>query len=406
MSLRTLLLAVVVLTITIAVAFQLVQRKLSSAWFAFGVHPEVLEVVEASLADQKRLAELDPLQETSYRLRFEERRTLLSRLRVLAHGRGEIVRRYELALLAAVVVLVAATSSGYAWRQARQGRRLARLQLALADLAAGRTDLELGDSRQDLVGRISAMVEEASRAMARDRQRLASLEHLSAWQEAARRHAHEIRTPLTAARLELASLSQTSSEEERRRLEESLAGELDRLADFTRRFTSFARQPRPQPAPHDLGRLLAELAALFADAWPELSLYCSPPSRPVAAMVDPDLLRQVLVNLADNAAQALREVGRTDGELRLALQDLGQLVAVEVADDGPGVPEPLRDRLFEPYCTSRRIGEGMGLGLAIARKILLDHGGDLELVASSAAGTTFRLLLPSATPTRGALEVT
>jgi C4-dicarboxylate-specific signal transduction histidine kinase len=64
-----------------------------------------------------------------------------------------------------------------------------------------------------------------------------------------------------------------------------------------------------------------------------------------------------------------------------------------VADDGPGVAPDLRGRLFEPYTTSRRIGEGMGLGLAIARKILLDHGGDLELLAASAAGTTFRLHL-------------
>ena len=67
---------------------------------------------------------------------------------------------------------------------------------------------------------------------------------------------------------------------------------------------------------------------------------------------------------------------------------------LDVADDGPGVDEAVRGRLFEPYTTSRGIGEGMGLGLAISKKILLDHGGDLELVASSAAGTTFRLTLP------------
>jgi signal transduction histidine kinase len=70
-------------------------------------------------------------------------------------------------------------------------------------------------------------------------------------------------------------------------------------------------------------------------------------------------------------------------------------VALSVADDGPGVAEAVRARLFEPYATTRRVGEGMGLGLAISRKILLDHGGDLELASSSAAGSVFRLLLPA-----------
>jgi len=65
-----------------------------------------------------------------------------------------------------------------------------------------------------------------------------------------------------------------------------------------------------------------------------------------------------------------------------------------VADDGPGIPEEVRPRVFEPYVTTRQPGEGMGLGLAIAKKILLDHGGDLEVLASSAAGVTFRLSLP------------
>jgi len=73
---------------------------------------------------------------------------------------------------------------------------------------------------------------------------------------------------------------------------------------------------------------------------------------------------------------------------------LDEGVALDVEDDGPGVLPEIRGRLFEPYTTSRKIGEGMGLGLAISRKILLDHGGDLELLRTSEAGTVFRLLFP------------
>jgi signal transduction histidine kinase len=71
--------------------------------------------------------------------------------------------------------------------------------------------------------------------------------------------------------------------------------------------------------------------------------------------------------------------------------EAGRGAFLDVTDDGPGLAPEIRSRVFEPYATTRRVGEGMGLGLAIAKKILLDHGGDLELVASSGAGATFRL---------------
>ncbi|MES1240944.1 MAG: ATP-binding protein, partial [Acidobacteriota bacterium] len=73
----------------------------------------------------------------------------------------------------------------------------------------------------------------------------------------------------------------------------------------------------------------------------------------------------------------------------------GQAASLDVADDGPGLAPEVRGRVFEPYVTTRRTGEGMGLGLAISKKILLDHGGDLELVETSEAGTVFRMTLPA-----------
>ena len=106
------------------------------------------------------------------------------------------------------------------------------------------------------------------------------------------------------------------------------------------------------------------------------------------------MLRQVLVNLAGNSALAFAESGGTV-ELRFGRD--GERWQVDVADDGPGVDPAIRPRLFEPYTTTRGIGEGMGLGLAISKKIMLDHGGDLDLV-DSAAGATFRLTFPAAQP--------
>lgn len=407
MNLRVTLLTILALVAAAALVFQAFQRQLSGAWFAFGVHPDVLTLIDRSLEDQKRLARLDPGNAAAYRRRFEEIRELQTHFKVLAYNRQEIVERYERTLLGAVSGIVVLAGSGYAWRQIRQAARLSRLQAALAELSAGHTDIRVGERRRDLIGRIAAMVEKTSRVMARDRRRLASLENLSAWQESARRHAHEMRTPLTAARLELIRMRSLLEDEQLIHLQESVAQEIDRLGRFTQGFTSFARLPQPVPARHDLGRLVGELTDLFASAWPELTLRFDPPGRTFEVLVDPEMLRQVLVNLCDNSALSLRErgtqEGRTTGTVSFsltALEDGGDLAgltgltALDIADDGPGIPPEIRGRLFEPYTTSRPIGQGMGLGLAISRKILLDHGGDLELLQTSEAGTTFRLLFP------------
>jgi two-component system nitrogen regulation sensor histidine kinase NtrY len=400
LNLRVTLLTLLALVAAAALVFHLFQKQLSGAWFAFGVHPDVLALIDRSLEDQKRLARLDPVRSPAYRRRFEEVRALQTHFKVLAYNRQEIVERYEQTLLGVVAGIVVLAGSGYALRQARQGARLARLQTALAELSAGRTDIRVGERRRDLIGRIAAMVEKTSRVMARDRRRLASLENLSAWQEAARRHAHEMRTPLTAARLELGRLRSLLEEREEGEtrsdlvhLQESVGQELDRLGRFTQGFASFARLPQPALARHDLARLVGELTDLFAAAWPELTLRFDPPDRGFEVLVDPEMLRQVLVNLCDNSALALRGEGR-EGTVTFSLAFLDEGIALDLADDGPGVPPEIRGRLFEPYTTSRRVGEGMGLGLAISRKILLDHGGDLELLRTSEAGTIFRLSFP------------
>ncbi|MCP4204433.1 MAG: HAMP domain-containing histidine kinase, partial [bacterium] len=346
--------------------------------------------------------------EASYRARFDALETTVHRLQILEHNRDSLARRYELILLAVFTASIVLVAGGYAWRQSRLTPRLARLQEALTDLARGRTDIRLDESRRDAIGRIASMIETTSRVMATDRQRLASLENLAAWQEAARRHAHEMRTPLTAARLELtraddlaaqlpspdgvgAAFSQDCAAI--RRATESALQELDRLAAFSRAFTSFARLPEPERKAQDLGALLQEFTATFGSAWPNLRLDSSAPEG-LVIRVDREMLRQVLVNLCDNSSLAMGEGG---GTVTLSVEADDAHVHLKVADNGPGVPEAIRSRVFEPYTTTRTVGEGMGLGLAISRKILLEHGGDLELLATGRPGATFRLTFPQAT---------
>lgn len=394
------LVAVVLMVATAAILFQAFQRQVSKAWFAFALHPEAIELLEASADDQRSLAREHPEREAGYRSRFDQIQTLLQRLSILEHSRLEMQRRYEQVLLALFVGTIGLAGGLVLWRQTRDERRLEGLRIALADLASGRTDLELGERRRDVIGRIARMIERTSRRMARDQKRLRSLENLSAWQEAARRHAHEMRTPLTGARLELERLGgmlgtgEGDGADDVHRAIQGVRQELDRLARFTQAFTSFARLPRPSMQEIDLDNLLHEYVTTFAAAWPNLELRHEAgalgPDPPQVA-VDRDMLRQVLVNLCDNASLALEE---DTGCMRFGLSLAGDQLLLDVADDGPGVAESVRNRLFEPYTTTRGIGKGMGLGLAICRKILLDHGGDLELFASSPEGATFRLSLP------------
>jgi signal transduction histidine kinase len=180
---------------------------------------------------------------------------------------------------------------------------------------------------------------------------------------------------------------------------ESLDHDLERLGRFTEGFTSFGRLPRPKLRRSDLADLTGEFVDLFAAAWPNLGLELRRAPAPPGGFqvdVDPEMLRQVLVNLCDNSSLA---IGKRPGRLVLHVAEAeGMGVALSVADDGPGIAEEVRPRLFEPYTTSRPVGEGMGLGLAISRKILLDHGGDLELARTGAEGTAFRLTFPRELP--------
>jgi nitrogen fixation/metabolism regulation signal transduction histidine kinase len=368
----------------------LFERQLSTAWFRLGLQPEVISALEGSQEDRRQLARLDPQRETEYRRRFEEDQALLNRLRILEHNRKEILRRYEMILLMVVGGVLAAAGGAHLVRQGRRERRIERLREALVQLSAGQENVDIGDQGKDTIGRIAAMIEETSRVMARDRRRLAALQNLSMWQETARRHAHEMKTPLTAARLELTRLREMVSGESKQAVE-SLGEELDRLGRFTREFTSFARLPKPRLEVHDLGAVVSEFASTFDLAWPSLALRVSASGQFLAA-VDRELLRQTLVNLCDNSAHAQArtvnfQVGRN-----------GTGIYVEVTDDGPGIAPEIRGRVFEPYVTTRKVGEGMGLGLAISKKILLDHGGDLELVKTSEAGTTFRITLQQGEP--------
>ncbi|HEX6096191.1 MAG TPA: ATP-binding protein [Thermoanaerobaculia bacterium] len=386
---------VLLLAAAIALAgFYVFIRRVSLIAFNLAGASEVRGLLEQSSADQKRLSRLDPDRGTEYRKRFDEIKAVGRKLDIVAMNREEIARRYEWALVAVVAVVLLAFFVAAIVSGARRERRLAVVQGALEALGRGETDIVIGDRSRDVVGRIAAMIEATSREVDRSRRRIQYLDHLAAWQEAARRHAHEIRTPLTAARLEVDDFVNTVAAREpslaaaATQAQVSIHEELDRLREFTRQFTSFGRIGQPRLRVDDVRDVLDEFISTFSGAWPSLTLTLERTDCDCTASLDREMFRQVLVNLCNNSSLA----GATRVSFRIGEQR--ELLHVDVADDGPGVDPLIRPRLFQPYTTTRAVGEGMGLGLAICRKIMLDHDGDLELL--DAPGAAFRITLPKA----------
>jgi signal transduction histidine kinase len=377
--------------------FLFFQKQISARWMAVPTRPELSAVLDDVIEDERSLARLEPEKEAEHRQRFERAQQLRKRLEILQLNREQVTRRYELIVWAIFLGVALLVTVLYLLGLRRDEARLNELKVFLEALAGGMGDIQTGERRRDTIGRIAGMIEETSRAVARDRNRLKSLEHLASWQEAARRHAHEIRTPLTAAQMEaerLADLVRSSGGEKSAEFQSAVSSileELDRLRRFTREFTSFARVGQPQFQELDLKALVSDFCKTFGSAWPGMRLAFEPPRESFPVRADPEMIRQVLVNLCTNSALALNG---TPGAMRFEIFRQKESVHLRAADDGPGIAAEVLPRLFEPYATTRKIGEGMGLGLAISRKILLDHQGDLKLEATSSAGTAFRLVFP------------
>ncbi len=229
-------------------------------------------------------------------------------------------------------------------------------------------------------------------AVLEDLSLLAQAEKRAAWQEVARRMAHEVKNPLTPIQLTAQRLLRRTREG---RLEpaavqegmETILGEVSSLSRLVDSFSRFARLPVPQFSPCDPADLLRQVAALYGPNHPEVTWDLRLPPEPESALWDGDMVKRALINLVDNAVAAVE--GR--GTIQLSLAPEGQDLRFEVVDGGVGVPEADRERLFEPYFSTKR--KGTGLGLAIVRRIAQDHGGDARYEALD-PGSRFSLVLP------------
>jgi two-component system nitrogen regulation sensor histidine kinase NtrY len=226
---------------------------------------------------------------------------------------------------------------------------------------------------------------------------LLKAQRLAAWREVAQRIAHEIKNPLTPIQLSAQRLRRRlageRSPEEKRLLEEATATiiqEVDALKQLVDEFSRFARMPALTLRPTDLGRLLESVVGLYRDSHPALSIKASfSPDLP-SLEVDPDQIKRAVLNLVDNAVEA---VGQT-GEVTVQTVWLPQAsrARIIVTDDGPGIAADDKEKLFVPYFSTK--ATGMGLGLPIVHQIVSDHGGTIWVEDNPPRGSRFVIELP------------
>lgn len=221
--------------------------------------------------------------------------------------------------------------------------------------------------------------------------------------------AHEIRNPLSTLKVNLQLLDEDWRQLEappdaapvdarevarrsRRRLQ-TLLDETSRLERILDDFLQYIRRREIDVAPHDVNRILAELADFYrpqAESH-DIRLTLEPADGPLTAMLDPTLFKSAVLNLLINAQQAMPE----GGEVRLVTRsapDGG--IRIDVIDNGPGIPSAQQRDVFRAYFSTKR--GGSGLGLAHTRRIILQHGGRISLESNPGSGACFTLTLPAA----------
>jgi two-component system nitrogen regulation sensor histidine kinase NtrY len=272
--------------------------------------------------------------------------------------------------------------------------------LVAGSLAVARDNLDhrVPVRSDDEIGQLAKAFNFMMEDLKSSKEKLVIAERIAAWQEIARRLAHEIKNPLTPIQMAMDTLRKTWKKQHPsfgEILDESTATvmeEADRLKHIVSEFSAFARMPKPEFQRLDLNELVRGSLALYqGGAAPiEITLFDALPR----IDADKNQLNQVVLNLVENARDAIgaREGGRITVETRLG--EASDRVMLLVEDNGPGIPGDLKDKVFAPYFTTKHGKGGTGLGLAIVHRIVSDHGGRISVADAAGGGARFAIELP------------
>ena len=324
-------------------------------------------------------------------------------LQALRLERDALNRSFQATFLVVYLAMAAFVLGLGLWLTSRLTRPLAELGAGIDAIASGdlgaRVPERSGGEIGELVKHFNAMAERLQTQQAE----LGRLERLTAWRQAARFLAHEIKNPLTPIQLAAQAMRDACPPGDERYLalvresaaiiEEEVLG----MRNLVSEFSEFARLPEIRAARVDSADLARELLGLYGPA--QLAVTAGGEGAGVTLWADRDPLKRVLVNLVDNALAAQRSAGVAQPvELSFAASPSGG-VSVRVRDRGTGIPDTDKRRVFEPDYTTK--SDGMGLGLAIVEHLVRHHGGTIAVHDAPERGAVFAITLPQAPSSGG-----
>ncbi len=225
---------------------------------------------------------------------------------------------------------------------------------------------------------------------------LEKAQRMAAWREVARRIAHEVKNPLTPIQLSAQRLRKKylknlpGDQEVFDQCTQTIISQVDEMKRLVSEFSSFARMPAVQKEKNNLTAMIDEVLALYRQAHKKIDFHFVPPDDPCEFFFDFKQMKRVLINLVDNAVAAVGDEGVI--EIKGRYEKEQKRVFFEVLDNGPGVPDEDKLRLFEPYFSTKK--SGTGLGLAIASAVVADHSGYIRVKDNVPKGTRFIVELP------------
>ncbi len=313
---------------------------------------------------------------------------------------------------ASALVLMVAFIAGFLLARATT-RKLTLLSGVILQVARGDLRARVPDLGQDELGQLGAafngMLDELDSAQ----RKLSYLQRVGAWQEMARRIAHEIKNPLTPIQLAVQQLREKDPGLDPaftrllRTSVEIVEDEIEALRRMVTSFSRFAKVPEAQLVPVEIARVVGEFDRAYGHLTERDSdvLEVTPVPPGLTILGDRQLLKQCLVNLVENAVLSQRDRGPV--HVRVSVRPIPPEPGVDpglpptalelrVDDNGPGIAPERRERVFEPYESTRK--EGSGLGLAIVKKVVLDHGGEVRVEDSDLGGAAVVVRLPLQVP--------
>lgn len=244
------------------------------------------------------------------------------------------------------------------------------------------------DELYDLINAYNGMMNE----LEENAVKLATVERESAWREMAKQVAHEIKNPLTPMRLTIQSFERNfnpldpAAKEKIKDFSQILIQQIDTLTTIASAFSDFAKMPTPHKGLIDIITVSKQAVDVFSENY--ITFYSDSPH--IRIMFDQTQLIRIITNLVTNSNQAISEV--ENPKIEVVIKEMDHQVIITVSDNGKGIEEENKDKIFEPKFTTKT--SGMGLGLAIVKRIVETYNGKISLISIPNKETTFTLTFP------------